>query len=145
MIKHPGIGGTEIKPETNEAIAEISPNRTLFAESLTLTPSLKPEIVTGLSQIAAVFSHYKPTVPIDFRGPGGEVITEVLAFQQMGDFGVSGITAQSDFLRALALRRELYLQVIRHLGGNKVLRMALADDAARKSLLVLIRQLLEEL
>ncbi|MBV8253230.1 MAG: hypothetical protein JO154_11540 [Chitinophaga sp.] len=145
MMKHPGIGGTEVKPETNEAIAEISPNRTLFAESLTLAPSLKPEIVKGLHHIAAVFAHYKPSVPIDFTGPGGERITEVLTFQQMADFGVSGITAQSDFLRALALRRELYLQVIRHLGSNKVLRMALADDAARKSLLVLIQQLLEEL
>ena len=40
-----GIGGNEVKLDANEAIVEISHNRTLFAEKLTQQTHVKPEII----------------------------------------------------------------------------------------------------
>ncbi|SHL70898.1 hypothetical protein SAMN05444266_104483 [Chitinophaga jiangningensis] len=145
MLKNPGIGGTEIRPDTQESIAEISPNRTLFAEKLTQFPPLRPEIVKGLSGIAAVFAHYRPAVKVTFKDARGAPVREELRFKGVADFGPSGITAQSAFLQDMATTRALYLQVLKHLHTNKLLRAALEDEEAKRSLLEVVERLEEEL
>ena len=62
-----GIGGNEVKLDANEAIIEISHNRTLFAEKLTQQTPVKPEIVQGLTSVEDVFENYKPAVPVTFH------------------------------------------------------------------------------
>jgi hypothetical protein len=140
-----GIGGTEVKLDANEAIVEISHNRTLFAEKLTQQTPVKPEIVQGLTSVEDVFEHYKPTVNMLFHDAQGRTIPENLEFHNLGDFGVKGITAQSQFLNDLATEKEQYLRIMKHLKTNKILKAALADPSAREALLGSIRQLLADL
>ena len=140
-----GIGGNEVKLDANEAIVEISHNRTLFAEKLTQQAPVKPEIVQGLTTVEGVFEHYKPAVSMLFHDAEGRSVPENLEFHNLGDFGVKGITAQSAFLNNLATEKEQYLKIMKHLKTNKVLKSALADPAARKALLESVRSLLTDL
>jgi hypothetical protein len=140
-----GIGGTEVKLDANEAIVEISHNRTLFAEKLTQQTPVKPEIVQGLTTVEDVFEHYKPTVNMLYHDADGRTIPENLEFHNLGDFGVKGITAQSKFLNDLSTEKEQYLRIMKHLKTNKILKAALADPSAREALLGSIRQLLADL
>lgn len=140
-----GIGGTEVKLDANEAIVEISHNRTLFAEKLTQQTPVKPEIVQGLTSVEDVFEHYKPTVNMLYHDADGRTIPENLEFHNLGDFGVKGITSQSKFLNDLSTEKEQYLRIMKHLKTNKILKAALADPAAREALLGSIRELLADL
>ena len=140
-----GIGGNEVRLDANEAIVEISHNRTLFAEKLTQQTPVKPEIVQGLTTVEDVFENYKPSVNMLFHDAEGRTVPENLEFHNLGDFGVKGITAQSAFLNNLATEKEQYLKIMKHLKTNKVLKSALADPAARQALLASIQSLLTDL
>lgn len=140
-----GIGGNEVKLDANEAIVEISHNRTLFAEKLTQQTPVKPEIVQGLTSVEAVFEHYKPAVNMVFHDAEGRTVPENLEFHNLGDFGIKGITAQSDFLNNLATEKEQYLRIMKQLKTNKVLKTALTDPTARQALLTSIKSLLADL
>ncbi|MCW3463836.1 hypothetical protein [Chitinophaga nivalis] len=145
MNDHYGIGGTEVRPDASEAMADISQNRTLFAEKLTPQAPVKPVVVEGLTSVEGVFQHYSPTVQVDFQDAAGQTVVETLAFHHLGDFGVKGMTAQSDFLRDLSAEKEQYLKIMQQLQTNKILQAALADPAARKAMLATIQCLLQEL
>jgi hypothetical protein len=140
-----GIGGNEVKLDANEAIIEISHNRTLFAEKLTQQTPVKPEIVQGLTSVEDVFENYKPAVPVTFHDAEGRTVPEMLRFHNLGDFGVKGITAQSPFLDDLAAEKEQFLKIMKHLKTNKILKTALADPSARQALLSAIRGMLKDL
>jgi hypothetical protein len=140
-----GIGGNEVKLDANEAIVEISHNRTLFAEKLTQQTPVKPEIVQGLTSVEDVFENYKPSVNVLFHDAEGRTVPENLEFHTLGDFGIKGVTAQSPFLNNLSAEKEQYLKIMKHLKTNKVLKSALADPDARQALLTSIKSLLTDL
>src|SRR5207244_96984 len=98
-------------------------------------PPVRPEIVEGLTNIEQVFEHFKPKVDIDFETEEGTMRKETLGFQNLGDFGVKGITAQSDFLEELTMKKEQYQKIIRQLKTNKMLKQALADKQNKASLI----------
>ncbi len=140
-----GLGGTEVKLDTNEAIQEIPQNKTLFVEKLTSDTPVKPEIVKGLKTIDDVFDHYKPQVNMEFETSEGTTNKETLKFQNLGDFGVKGITNQSSFLKDLSTEKEQYIKIIKQLKTNKILKAALTDEDAKTALKSALKGLIEEL
>jgi hypothetical protein len=140
-----GIGGTEVKLDAFEAFQEIQSNKVLMAEKLTDLPPVKPEIVEGLTNVEAVFEHYKPKVEMTFENEDGVMVRETLHFKDLGDFGVKGITAQSKFLGDLNAKREQYQKIIKQLKTNKLLKTVLAEGDTRESLIQSLELLLGEL
>ncbi len=140
-----GLGGTEVKLDANEAIQEIPQNKTLFVEKLTSDTPVKPEIVKGLKTIEEVFDHYKPQVNMEFETAEGTTKKETLAFKNLGDFGIKGITNQSAFLKDLSTEKDQYIKIIKQLKTNKILKAALTDDEAKSALKSAIKGLIEEL
>lgn len=140
-----GIGGTEVKLDAFEAFQEIQSNKVLMAEKLTDLPPVKPEIVEGLTNVEAVFEHYKPKVEMTFENEDGVMVRETLHFKDLGDFGVKGITAQSKFLGDLNAKREQYQKIIKQLKTNKLLKTVLAEGETRESLIQSLELLLGEL
>ena len=140
-----GIGGTEVKLDAFEAFQDIQSNKVLMAEKLTDMPPVKPEIVDGLTNVEAVFEHYKPKVDMTFENEEGVMVRETLHFKNLGDFGVKGITAQSKFLGDLNSKREQYQKIIKQLKTNKLLKTALAEGETRESLIQSLELLLGEL
>ncbi len=145
MSDNYGIGGNEVKTDASEAFADIPQNRTLMAEKLTKDAPVKPEIVHGLQTVEQVFAHYKPNISVDFEDADGVVKKESLSFSNLGDFGVKGITEQSEFLKDSASQKEEYLKIIKQLKSNKILKSALADPEAKKALLDTIHGMIAEL
>lgn len=140
-----GIGGTEVQGEANEAISEIAQNRTLMVEKLTADPPVKPEIVKGLTSIDDVFQHYKPTVDVEFEDAEGNSRDEKLSFNNLADFGIGGITAQSNFLKDLTSQKEQLLKITKQLKSNKLLRKALENKETKEAMLNAIYALTKEI
>jgi hypothetical protein len=145
MLSNKGIGGNEVPLDANEAIVEIPQNRTLFAQKLTADDPVKPELVEGLNTVEKIFEHYKPEVKADFEDANGTVKMETLKFKNLGDFGTKGITAQSSFLSGLETEKDQYQKIVKQLRTNKILKAALADPDARKTLYDIINVLIKEL
>lgn len=145
MADNYGIGGNEVKLDASEAFADIPQNRTLMAEKLTRDAPVKPQIVHGLQTIEQVFQHYKPEIGVDFQDEDGVTKKESLKFTNLGDFGVKGITEQSDFLKDNTTRKDEYVKIIRQLKSNKILKAALTDPDAKAALVEAIHSMIAEL
>lgn len=140
-----GIGGTEVKNDAFEAFADIPQNRVLLAEKLTDQPPVRPEIVQGLTDIAAVFNHFAPSVEMDFETEEGATKREELRFSGLEDFGAKGITQQSEYLSELEMKRNQYHKIIKQLKTNKLLKQALADKNSKDNLVAALKVLVQEL
>ena len=145
MSDNYGIGGNEVKTDASEAFADIPQNRTLMAEKLTKDAPVKPEIVHGLQTVEQVFGHYKPNVSVDFEDADGMTKKETLSFTNLGDFGVKGITEQSEFLKDASTQKDEYFKIIKQLKSNKILKSALSDPDAKAALLDAIHGMIAEL
>jgi len=140
-----GIGGTEVKGDASEAIAEIPQNRTLLCEQLTADAPIRPNIVEGLQTIDDVFEHFSPKVDVEFEDNEGATKQETLTFKGLADFGIKGITAQSQFLQNLSAEKEQYQKIIKQLKSNKLLRKALENADTKAGLLNVMYALIKEL
>lgn len=140
-----GIGGTEVRTDAFEAFADIPQNRVLLAEKLTKDPPVKPDIVSGLNDIDAVFEHFNPHVDLEFESEEGTIRRETLQFKGLEDFGAKGITAQSEYLKELNMKRQQYLKIIRQLKTNKLLKQALANKETKDRLIRSLQLLISEL
>ena len=139
------IGGTVTETEAFEAFADIPQNRVLLAEKLTANTPIRPEIVQGLTTVEDVFEHFKPKIDIDFETEEGTGKKETLQFNNLGDFGVKGITAQSSYLGDLTLKKEQYHKIIKQLKTNKLLKQALANAESKEGLINSLNALIKEL
>lgn len=140
-----GLGGNEVKLDASEAIAEIPQNKTLLIEKLTANAPVKPQVVTGLKTVEDVFNYYQPNISLEFEDAEGREIKEKLAFKHLGDFGLKGVTNQSEFLSDLTTEKEQYQKIMKALKTNKVLRAALEDPSSKKAVINAIKGLINEL
>lgn len=140
-----GIGGTEVQGDASEAFADIPLNKTLLCEKLTGEAPVKPKIVSGLQTVDDVFEHYKPQVSLDFEDSDGARKEETLSFRGLSDFGIKGITAQSNFLQGLSIEKEQYQKIIKQLKGNQLLRKTLDNPETKADLLAVMYALIKEL
>jgi hypothetical protein len=145
MAEKYSIGGTVVETEAFEAFADIPQNRVLLAEKLTAATPVKPEIVEGLTTVEQVFEHFQPKIDMAFETEEGATRKETLHFRNLGDFGIKGITTQSNFLNDLTMKKEQYQKIIRQLKTNKLLKQALADPVFKKSFLDSLHALIGEL
>jgi hypothetical protein len=140
-----GIGGTEAKGDASEAVSDIPQNKTLFVEKLTNEAPIKPEMVQGLTTVEEVFEHFNPSIDMEFQDDEGASRKETLKFKNLGDFGVKGITNQSDFLKDLTAQKEQNHKMIKQLKTNKLLKKAIEDPESKAALINAMNALIKEL
>lgn len=140
-----GIGGTEVRQDTNEAIHEIPQNKTLIIQKLTDSTPVKPEIISDLKTVEEVFQHFKPKVEVEYENNEGASVNEVINFENLGDFGLKGITKKSKFLQELTAESDQYRKLIKQLKSNKILKTALADPDAKVAFISALKGLIHEL
>jgi predicted component of type VI protein secretion system len=140
-----GIGGTEVKGDASEAISEIQQNRTLMIEKLTAEAPVKPQIIQGITKIDDVFENFKPRIDVEFEDSEGVSRQEMLKFGNLADFGIKGITAQSEFLQNLTMQKEQLQKVIKQLKSNKMMRKALENGETKLALLNSIYAMIKEI
>jgi predicted component of type VI protein secretion system len=139
------IGGSEVKGDASEALSELPQNKTLMVEKLTKDPPIKPEVVEGLKTIDEVFEHYSPRIDMEFQDSEGGMRKESLHFKGLSDFGVKGITNQSEFLKDLTAQKEQNQKMIKQLKTNRLLKTAVENEAHKTALLNAINALIKEL
>jgi predicted component of type VI protein secretion system len=139
------IGGQEVKGDASEAITDIPQNRTMMVEKLTADAPVKPEIVSGLKNLDEVFEHFNPEVEVEFEDNEGGSKTEKLNFQRLSDFGLKGITAQSEFLKSMANQKEQCYKIIKQLKSNKMLKKALENEETKAALINSMYALIKEI
>lgn len=144
-IEKYGIGGMVQETEAFEAFADIPQNRVLMAEKLTADAPIKPEVIEGLTTVEQVFEHFKPNIEMDFETEDGATKKETLRFSNLGDFGVKGITGQSEFLGELTMKKEQFQKIIKQLKTNKLLKQALANPETKEHLINSLHALIKEL
>jgi hypothetical protein len=139
-----GIGGTEVKGDASEAVGDIPQNRTLMVEKLTADAPFKPQIAEGLTSIDDVFNHFKPSVDVDFEDTEGKTKEETLRFNNLGDFGIKGIVAQSHVLQDLTRQKDQYFEIVKQLKSNKLLRKALENPESRQAIMNALYAMVKE-
>lgn len=140
-----GIGGQEVPRDASEAIADIPMNKTLMVEKLTAEAPSKPKIVEGLKTVDEVFSNFKPSVSVEFQTEEGTTKNEQLNFSNLGDFGVKGITNQSNFLKDLELQKNEYAKIIKQLKSNKVLQNVLNNADTKTAFIQALHAMVQEI
>lgn len=145
MSNNVGIGGNEVRLDANEALNEIPQNRTLIAAKLTPNAPLKPDVVEGIETPEEVFEHFQPRIRVSYENKTGGAVTEEIKFNDLGDFGKKGLIRNSEFLQNLEIESTQYKRMIKQLKSNKILKAALEDPEAKKSLLNSINTLISEM
>lgn len=141
----PGVGAFVRDVDADAAISSLSQNKTLLVAKLTADPALRPEVVPDLTNVEAVFEHYKPKCEVEFEGADGGEVKEELSFKNLGDFGRKGITKQSDFLQDLDAQQVNFQKYLKQLKSNKILQSMLADSEAKAGYIETLKTMLEEL
>lgn len=140
-----GIGGTERPVDASEAFADLPQNKTLMIQKLTADGAVKPQIAKGLTNVEAVFEHYKPNVDMEFQGEDGGTVKENLGFGNLGDFGAKGLTKKSTFLQGLNLKQNEMNKIVKQLRSNKRFVTAMQDPAAKAAFVEVLKELAAEL
>jgi hypothetical protein len=140
-----GIGGQEVPKEASEGFGTIPMNRTLMLEKLTADDPGKAEIVEGLKNIDEVFAKYNPQVEVEFTKEDGTFQSEKLSFANLGNFGVKGITNQSNFLKDLELKKNEYAKIIKQLKSNKVLKTVLDNPDNKAAFIQALQAMVQEI
>lgn len=141
-----GYGAEENKlNNANEAIGELSTNKTIMVQKLTDMEDPNPDEVKDLQTVEQVFSHYKPSIEINFKDAEGGAVAEDMAFDNLGDFGPKGMTKNSKFLAEMKENEDQNLDLVRSLKSNKAVQKVLQDPDARKALQEAINAMVAEL
>lgn len=140
-----GIGGNEVKIDGNEAISDISSNRTLLIQKLSNEPPVTPEAVYGLQTVEDVFEKFSPKVNLEFQDENGSDFKESMSFKNLGDFGAKSIKENSDFLNKLNIEKEQNIKISRQLTSNRALKKALENPETRAAIVELLESSLNEI
>jgi hypothetical protein len=139
------IGGEKVKKIGVEAIKDLQENRTMIVQKLTQSPASKPEIVENLKSISDVFDHFKPSADVKFKDKEGATVGEEIKFNSLQDFGLKGLTENSNFLGNLKIESETYQQILRELKGNNRLKKIIADGGGKSALVKALTAMINEL
>jgi hypothetical protein len=139
------LGGHEVKQGTGgEAVNHLDQSKTMFITKLTGEDALRPEVVTGLKNIADVFNHFRPSAEVEFKAEDGSPVSNNIFFTSVGDFGKKGLIAKSDFLQNLETQKEEYLKFQKML-KIKQMSAIIADAQAKESYINALKAMVKEL
>lgn len=141
-----GIGGTQGEVEKgSEGITELSKNRTMFITQLTDEAPYSPELIYDIKNMDEAFNTYKPNKEISFSMEDGSTTSEVIEFDNLGDFGPKGITKKSTFLNDLKQKEDQYRAISKELKSNKALQSILSNPETRQAFVDVIKSLVNDL
>lgn len=130
--------------DVGEDVVILPDNRTLLVEQLTDKAPRNPEL-KEFRNIDEVFDHFQPETEVKFEDENGIPVKETLRFETLNDFGPDGLANQSDFLKGIRNKKEVYEKFIDIVKKNEILRRALADPKAKEQVLKGLHAMLMEL
>lgn len=136
---------TKISGFDTESIYEMSKNKTLFAEKLTLETPLKPQVVHNLPNVEAVFKYYQPTANLLFETEEGQSSSETIKFHAVEDFSVEAIVQKSSVLKTIVFQKETYFKLAHLIASDENLQHILNSAEEKQVLLQWLSQAINDL
>ena len=130
--------------DVGEDVVILPDNRTLLVEQLTDKAPQKPEL-KKFRNIDEVFDHFQPEAEVTFENEDGVPTKETMKFSTLNDFGPEGLANQSEFLKGIRNKKEVYEKFIDIVKKNEILRKALTDPNAKAQVLRGLQAMLVEL
>lgn len=141
-----GIGGTQGDVEVgSESVSELSKNRTLFIQQLTAEAPYSPDLIYDIQNMDQAFELYKPQKEVSFTLEDGSSTSEVLEFNNVGNFGPKGITQQSAYLNEQKQKEEQYRAISKELKSNKALQSIVSNPETKQAFIDTIKSLIADL
>lgn len=126
-------------------VPEIPYNRTLFIQQLSTEAPSEPEFVEDCQKMSDVFEKFKPAKEVQMEDENGVPHSVELQFKSLLDFGKDGIIKQTELLKGIQEKGELYADFIKRLRSINILHKLLADAETKKDYLDAIQKFIEEL
>ncbi len=136
--------------ESNAAVSLIDNNKTLMMDQYTsdVEPGA-PEFVENIRNINDAFSHFKPSVEVDFVDDEGGSVNETLKFSELRDFEAQGgkgrLVENSAFLSSVNMKIESSAKIRKSVEQNRKLRDILKDTTSKDELKQMLTAMLAEL
>ncbi|MDB5248599.1 MAG: hypothetical protein JWQ40_2993 [Segetibacter sp.] len=138
------LGGNAVNVEVSEAMAEITPNKTLFIQKLTADEPIRPQVV-NIQTVDQAFDYFKPNVDVEFSKQDGATTEENLKFSNLGSFSLKNIVNESKYLKSVNLENESYLKIMKQLKTNKALKTVVENPETKEAFVNALRALALEL
>lgn len=134
--------------QAQDGVIEFPQNRTLYVDQFTDNAPNTDEEREGFKprNLREVFEHYQPSKEgIMLETEEGGSVCEDFSFHEIKDFEDDQLIAQSPLLSEKKAKIDAYNAIVRQLEKNKPLRNALRDEASRRSLLNVLKSLMQEI
>ncbi len=116
------------------AVEILDSNRTIFVAPLNESAGEEPEL-TNCRNTKDVFEKFKPMAEVEVKNDQGESESADLHFNQVKDFSVDSVIAQSKTLESIRNENLILKEFLKSVGSNATLRKALSDGTQRDQLL----------
>lgn len=138
------IGADVKEQEAATGVKLVPDNKTLLA--LALNDNHDDDVnPVRLKSIREIFEHFKPSREVELKTEGGGSEELLLRFNNLTDFTKDGIIAQSQVLKDLEEKENVYSKMHDALRNNTMLQTVLSNDESKKDFLELLQTLIEEL
>ncbi len=138
------IGADVHEQDAPTGVKLVPDNKTLLALALSDEHDDDVEPVR-LKSMKEIFEHYKPSREIELKTEDGGTEELLLKFQNLKDFTKDGIIEQSQVLKDLEDKENIYSRMLDVLQNNANLQTVLSNEEHRKEFLELLSTLIEEL
>lgn len=138
------LGGNTVEVQVSEAMAEITPNKTLFIQKLTADEPIRPNVV-NIQSLEQAFEYFKPNIDVEFKKHDGSTATENLKFTNVGSFSLKNVVEESKYLKSVNLEHESYLKILKQLKTNKALKTVIENPETKEAFVNALRSLAAEL
>lgn len=139
----------EILEEDNGGkVNEIPHSKSLYVGQFTNAVD-EPEFFQNATNIKAVFENFQPEVDVDFVDEEGNLINEVLKFNEIRDFEIDNgrgkLVSNSPFLSELKSNIEANAKMSKLISQNTRLKALLTNAQSKEELCNVLQYLLNEL
>lgn len=136
--------------ESNAKVSPIDCNKTLIMDQFTSDAEPgNPEFVQDIQSIDDAFSHFKPSVEVDFTNAEGETVNETLKFGEIRDFEADGgkgrLVQNSEFLSGVKGDIDTSAKIRKSIEQSRKLREILKDEKGREEFKELLQAMLDEI
>jgi hypothetical protein len=138
------IGADVKEQEAATGVKLVPDNKTLLA--LALNDNHDDDVnPTRLKSMKEIFEHFKPSREVVLKTEDGGSEELLLKFNSLSDFSKEGIIEQSQILKDLEEKENVYSKLHDALRNNAMLQTVLSNDESKKEFLELLQILVEEL
>jgi len=137
--------GADVKEQDAPTGVKLVPdNKTLLA--LALNDNHDDDVIPiRLKSMKEIFEHFEPSREVELKTEDGGSEELLLRFNNLTDFTKDGIIEQSQTLKDLEEKENVYSKLHDALRNNAILQTVLSNDETKKDFVELLQTLVDEL